>query len=397
MSTKFRPELAVFDWTIPREWNIRDAYIKNDKGEKIVDFCQVESARHELQRAGATRACRSASSRQHIYTLPDQPDLIPYRTSYYAENWAFCMAHRQYESLRDETYEVVIDSSLTDGPSHLRRVFPQRRDGRRIPAVRPRLPSLAGERQLLGYRAPDPSREANVRPADTVQLPISVRAGHDRRDHLACPQRKPRLAHQARAGCLDGRRRRRADLQEEPARKCAHRPRHDRTSLRHSGLSPTILDFSPYGYDERQYCSPGFNLPVGLFQRSQFGTIPQYHTSADNLDFIRPEHLRRLLPADRCGNRRDRKGRDLSQHSAEMRAAARKARPLWRDRRRTRTQPPPTWRCFGCSICRTERIRCSTSPSVRICPSTLVHRTAELLRTHGLLEPLPTKAHQAPR
>src|SRR5205814_6823846 len=61
--------------------------------------------------------------------------------------------------------------------------------------------------------------------------------------------------------------------------------------LRHCGLTPSILDFSPYGYDERQYCSPGFNLPVGLFQRSKFGEIPQYHTSADNLDFIAPEHL----------------------------------------------------------------------------------------------------------
>jgi aminopeptidase-like protein len=61
--------------------------------------------------------------------------------------------------------------------------------------------------------------------------------------------------------------------------------------LRHSGLTPTILDFSPYGYDERQYCSPGFNLPVGLLQRSRFGEISQYHTSADNLDFIRPEYL----------------------------------------------------------------------------------------------------------
>jgi aminopeptidase-like protein len=61
--------------------------------------------------------------------------------------------------------------------------------------------------------------------------------------------------------------------------------------LRHSGLAPTIEDFSPYGYDERQYCSPGFNLPVGLFQRSKYGTIPQYHTSADNLAFIKPEHL----------------------------------------------------------------------------------------------------------
>ena len=61
--------------------------------------------------------------------------------------------------------------------------------------------------------------------------------------------------------------------------------------LSHSGLTPTIQDFSPYGYDERQYCSPGFNLPVGLFQRSKYGTIPQYHTSADNLAFIKPEHL----------------------------------------------------------------------------------------------------------
>jgi aminopeptidase-like protein len=64
-------------------------------------------------------------------------------------------------------------------------------------------------------------------------------------------------------------------------------------SLHHSGLTPTILDFFPYGYDERQYCSPGFNLPVGLFQRSRFGKIPQYHTSADNLDFIRSSHLAR--------------------------------------------------------------------------------------------------------
>ena len=61
--------------------------------------------------------------------------------------------------------------------------------------------------------------------------------------------------------------------------------------LRHSGLAPTILEFFPYGYDERQYCSPGFNLPVGLFQRSKFGEIPEYHTSADNLGFISPEHL----------------------------------------------------------------------------------------------------------
>ena len=100
------------------------------------------------------------------------------------------------------------------------------------------------------------------------------------------------------------------------------------------GLTPTILDFSPYGYDERQYCSPGFNLPVGLFQRSKFGEIPQYHTSADNLDFITARSSGPILSADRDDARCDRKRCCLSQYDAKMRTAARKARTLRRNRRR---------------------------------------------------------------
>ena len=99
---------AVFDWFIPREWNIRDAYIKNESGEKIVDFAQ--SNLHVMSYSTPVRQRVSlAQLKQHVYTLPNQPDLIPYRTSYYAENWAFCMPYRLLESLRDETYEVVID------------------------------------------------------------------------------------------------------------------------------------------------------------------------------------------------------------------------------------------------------------------------------------------------
>ena len=83
----------VFDWTIPREWNIRDAYIKNERGEKIVDFAQ--SNLHVMSYSVPVRQRISlAELKKHVYTLPDQPDLIPYRTSYYAENWAFCMPHR---------------------------------------------------------------------------------------------------------------------------------------------------------------------------------------------------------------------------------------------------------------------------------------------------------------
>jgi aminopeptidase-like protein len=105
---------AVFDWTIPREWNIRDAYIKDGSGEKVVDF--ADSNLHVMSYSIPVRKRISlAELKKHVHTLPEQPDLIPYRTSYYAEDWAFCMAHRRLQSLRDETYEVVIDSSLEDG------------------------------------------------------------------------------------------------------------------------------------------------------------------------------------------------------------------------------------------------------------------------------------------
>jgi aminopeptidase-like protein len=104
----------VFDWTIPREWNIRDAYIKDSRGEKIVDF-----ARSNLHLVSYSTPVRKLLSlielKKHLHTLPEQPDLIPYRTSYYSENWGFCMTYRQFEMLQDETYEVLIDSSLKDG------------------------------------------------------------------------------------------------------------------------------------------------------------------------------------------------------------------------------------------------------------------------------------------
>ena len=104
----------VFDWTIPREWNIRGAYIQDARGEKVVDFAR--SNLHVMSYSVPVRKRVSlAELKKHVYTLPDQPELIPYRTSYYDENWAFCMSHRQFESLRDETYEVVIDSTLGQG------------------------------------------------------------------------------------------------------------------------------------------------------------------------------------------------------------------------------------------------------------------------------------------
>lgn len=280
---------AVFDWMIPQEWNIREAYIKNEQGEKIVDFAQ--SNLHVMSYSVPVRQRVSlAQLKRHVHTLPDQPDLIPYRTSYYAENWAFCMPHRLLESLRDETYEVVIDSCLADG--HLtygEHLHSGETDEEFLLSAHVCHPSLANDNcsgvALLTQLA---KQMAGVKTRYSYRFlfaPGTIGA-------ITWLARNEAQSRRIKHGLVvsmvgDGggptyKKSRRGDAMIDRA--MAH-------VLRHCGLAPAILDFSPYGYDERQYCSPGFNLPVGLLQRSMFGEIPEYHTSADNLEFIAPEHL----------------------------------------------------------------------------------------------------------
>jgi aminopeptidase-like protein len=279
----------VLDWAIPREWNIRDAWIKNERGEKIVDF-----KRSNLHVMGYSvpvhRRMSLAELKKHIYTLPDQPDLIPYRTSYYAENWAFCMPHRQFEALRDETYEVSIDSSLEDG--HLtygEYLHKGETEDEFLLSAHVCHPSLANDncsgiallthlaKRLSGLRTRYSYRFLFA--PGTIGAITWLARNEDRVD---------RIKHGLVVSMLGDRggptfkKSRRGNTEIDRA--MAH-------SLAHSGLSPVIEDFSPYGYDERQYCSPGFNLPVAMFSRSKYGAIPEYHTSADNLDFIRADAL----------------------------------------------------------------------------------------------------------
>jgi aminopeptidase-like protein len=279
----------VLDWTIPREWNIRDAWIKNERGEKIVDFNR--SNLHVMSYSVPVRQRMSlAELKQHIHTLPDQPDLIPYRTSYYVENWAFCMSHRQFEALRDETYEVSIDSSLTDGhltygeylhkgetadefllSAHVCHPSLANDNCSGIALLTHLAKRISGLRTRYSYRflfAPGTIGAITwlARNEDRV-----VRIKHGLVVSMVGDRGGPTFKKSRRGN-------------SEIDRAMIH-------ALNHSGLSPVIEDFYPYGYDERQYCSPGFNLPVGLFSRSKFGAIPEYHTSADNLDFIRADAL----------------------------------------------------------------------------------------------------------
>lgn len=279
----------VFDWTVPREWNIRDAYVKNSNGERIIDF-----QRHNLHVVNYSVPVRAQMSlaqlRPHLHTLPDQPDLIPYRTSYYEDAWGFCLPHRQLEQMREDEYQVCIDTTLSDG--HL--IYGEY-------LVRGSSP----QEVLISCHACHPSLCNDNLSGVAVALFLARHlAGLQLRysyrflfipgtigsvTWLALNEDAARaIRHGLVLTCIGDR----ANFTYKKSRRgAAEIDRAVAHVLRHSGRDFSIEDFSPYGYDERQYCSPGFNLAVGCLMRSPHGKFAQYHTSADNLEFVDPAAL----------------------------------------------------------------------------------------------------------
>jgi aminopeptidase-like protein len=279
----------VFDWTVPREWNIRDAFVKDSNGKRVVDF--KHSNLHVMNYSTAVHATLPLSElKPHLYTLPDRPDWIPYRTSYYQEDWGFCLSHNQMLALENGSYEVCIDSTLEDGHLTYGECF---------------LPGESEEEVLISCHSCHPSLANDNLSGITVATALArLLSGRNLRysyrfvfipgtigaiTWLARNQeRATGIRHGLVLTCIGDaggfhyKKSRRGDAEIDRA--TAH-------VLRHESESPEILDFSPYGYDERQYCSPGFNLAVGCLMRSVWGSFAEYHTSADNLDFIRPEQL----------------------------------------------------------------------------------------------------------
>jgi len=288
---------TAFDWTVPREWNIRDAYIKTLKGDRVVDFNR--SNLHVVNYSVPIRArMRLADLREHLFTLPDQPDWIPYRTSYYKESWGFCLSQGQLEGLKDDEYEVCIDSTLE--PGHL--TYGEFR-----------IQGSTNDEVLISCHSCHPSLCNDNLSGMTVALKLA-------RYLINLPLRYsyrflwipgtigaitwlarnepvlPRIKHGLVLSCVG-----------DPGRFTYKRSRYGKAeidrvvehALRHCENNFDVLDFSPYGYDERQYCSPGINLPVGCFMRTPNGKYPEYHTSADDLKLVTPtalaESLCRLL------------------------------------------------------------------------------------------------------
>lgn len=279
----------VFDWTVPKEWNIRDAYIKLPNGKRLVDF--QKSNLHVLNYSTPVHATMSLGElRPHLYTIPEHPDWIPYRTSYYKQDWGFCLAHNQMLALTDGNYEVCIDATLSDGHLTYGEYY---------------LPGKSSDEVLISCHACHPSLANDNLSGLVVATGLAqFLTGHDLRysyRFLFIPgtigaitwlarnrETAARIRHGLVLTCLGdtGRFHYKKSRQgnAEVDRATAH-------ILRHYADSPEILEFSPYGYDERQYCSPGFNLAVGCLMRSVWGTFPEYHTSADNLEFIHPAQM----------------------------------------------------------------------------------------------------------
>jgi aminopeptidase-like protein len=284
-----RSGTKVFDWTVPLEWNVTDAYVMNREGERVIDF-----KAHNLHLMSYSSPVRKkmplADLRPHLFTLPDHPEWIPYRTSYYKENWGFCLRHADLERLPDDEYDVVIDSSLQPGSLTYGEFY---------------VPGEISDEILISCHVCHPSMCNDNLSGITVAVKLAEAMATCQRRYsyrflfipgtigsIAWLAQNEQVVSRIKHGLVltgvgDA-----ANITYKKSRQGnAEIDRAMAHVLRQSGETYTIIDFSPYGYDERQYCSPGFDLPVGCFMRAQHGQYPEYHSSADNLGFVKAESL----------------------------------------------------------------------------------------------------------
>ncbi|WP_075730903.1 DUF4910 domain-containing protein [Streptomyces acidiscabies] len=281
----------VLDWTVPQEWNIRDAYVADATGRRVVDF--AASSLHVLgYSVPVARRMPLAELREHLHTLPDHPSWVPYRTSYYKPTWGFCLAQDTLDALPDGEYEVRIDSTLADGHlTYAEHVIPGQVPDEVIVSCHVCHPSLANDNlagiavatylaKALAERQPYYTYRFIYAPGTIGAITWLARNAEriDRVKHglvLACAGDPGQLTYKKS-------RRGDAEIDRVMGHVLAERPH-------------LVKEFSPYGYDERQYCSPGFDLGVGSLSRTPYAGYPEYHTSADNPDFVSPAAMEDTL------------------------------------------------------------------------------------------------------
>jgi aminopeptidase-like protein len=288
-----RTEIAsgarVFDWIVPDEWNLHDAYIATADGTRVVDA--QRSTLHVVSYSEPVRATLSLHRlRERLHTLPDQPDVIPYRTSYYERTWGFCLSHRRLLELAPGDYEVVIDSTLEPGQlTYAELPIEGKGEGEVLVSTYVCHPSLAND-NLSGIAVATMLAKELMRRELRHTYRFLFAPGtigplawlHENRDGLDRIEHGLTLSCIGDGGNLTYKRSRRGDAEVDRAMEAV---------LRDSGAPHRILPWEPWGGDERQFCSPGFDLPVGSLMRTPHGEFSGYHTSADGLERIRPESL----------------------------------------------------------------------------------------------------------
>ena len=275
----------VWDWRIPREWRLRDAWIKDAKGRKIIDF--RENNLHVVgYSAPLHRKVSLAELREMVHTLPEQPDWVPYVTSYYHESSGFCMSYRQLMSLKEGEYEVCIDSELVEGSLTYADLV---------------IPGESAEEIMFSTYVCHPSMANNELsgPALAIHLAQYLQARRNRYTYrfVFAPETLGAITYLSRhsehlrrhlkagfvltcvgdCGEFSYVASRYGDTYADKVAQCilaTERPRYKSYS------------FLERGSDERQYCAPGVDLPVCSVLRSKYGTYPEYHTSADDLSFV---------------------------------------------------------------------------------------------------------------
>jgi aminopeptidase-like protein len=280
----------AYDWIVPNEWNVTDACILDARGRRVIDF-RVNN----LHLAGYSVPIEAEVTREalleHLFTDPDHPDHVPYRHFYYKEGWGFCVTRAQLEALNEPAYRVRIESRLAPGSlTYGEFVVPGREPGEIVISTHTCHPSLCND-NLSGIvtsalLARDVARSPTRFGFRFVFVPATL-------GPLVWLSRNEPIVSRIVGGLVIAGvgdpgpftyiRSRRGDaaIDRAVAHVFAHATR-EKSSMR---------EFAPTGYDQRQYCSPGFDLPIGCFMRTPNGEYPEYHTSADNLAFVTPSAL----------------------------------------------------------------------------------------------------------